>query len=258
MIRSSRLGKLLLIAALGLGLVVYVCIQAGYATDQFYSTLVKDPERTIPSGDVVVSPADGTVLYVRRFSDGRVPLAIKNHTAIPIESFHKVGASGPREGVIVGIYMTTYGVHVNRAPIAGRVTRRAWFNGPDVDMSRLEKGLVLRAMIPAPDRLLDLVGLSISDLIEEADYVLDSARETLVIEGATRCFVVRIADYYVGQVLTWVAPGDSVETGQRIGMITWGSQTDLVIETPKTSKIELVAREGDHVRAGESVVARIR
>ena len=43
------------------------------ATDYLYHGLVKDPEREIPDGRVIVSPADGTVLYVRKIRDGIIP-----------------------------------------------------------------------------------------------------------------------------------------------------------------------------------------
>ncbi|MBI2375572.1 MAG: phosphatidylserine decarboxylase [Deltaproteobacteria bacterium] len=243
--------------ALLLGLGAYVAARAGIATQQLYPVLVKDPERTPPSGKVVVAPADGIVLYVRRFTNGRAPLVVKNHRALEVTDLHKL-EGGPREGLIVGIYMTTFGVHVNRAPLAGKLTRRAWFNGPDLDMSPLEKGLVLRALIPGPEALLDILGLSLSELVAESDHVLDSARESLVFEGDLRCVVVRIADYFVGEVLTWIDVGAHVETGERIGMITWGSQTDLIIETPDPSVIEVAVKEGELVRAGESIVARYR
>ncbi len=204
----------------------------------------------------MVAPADGIVLYVRRFSNGRVPLVIKRNTPVPVEAIHRMENGSPSEGVIIGIFMMTYGVHVNRAPIGGKVAGRVWYNGPDVEMTRLEKGLILRSIIPGPEKLLGILGLGLSDLVAESDHILSSARETLVFEGDLRCLVVRIADYFVGEILTWVSLGELVGKGQRIGMITWGSQTDLIIEIPSGVSLETPVAEGDHVRAGETVVAK--
>ena len=52
---------------------------------------VKDPQRTIPIGDNIVSPADGTVLYVKPIADGVIPEVVKRGVPIPLDELIKAG-----------------------------------------------------------------------------------------------------------------------------------------------------------------------
>ena len=160
------------------------------------------------------------------------------------------------DGVLVGIYMSSDSVHVNRVPIAGVVRERHVFNGPHMDMSETERIVLLTQLVPGWVSLKKWLGLPPYDIEQEADYVLRSARETMVIDDVrgTPVYVVRIADYAVGSILTWVADGERVHTGERLGMITYGSQTDLFFA--RTPGLEVAVEAGDFVYGGESVVAR--
>lgn len=242
--------------SLSLLLLVYAGRRLSDASGYLASQLVKDPERALPAGDDIVSPADGTVLYVRRFTDGEVPVVIKERTHIPVREFLGFDDGAPRQGYIIGIYMNTFGVHVNRSPLAGRVLRREWYNGPQLDMSELEKPLLLSALLPGPETLKKVFGLAPHQIASKADFITQSAREVLVIEGTHRSFVVRIADYYVGKIVTWVNEGMEVERGQRLGLITWGSQTDLIIEDD--GRLEPLVTEGDYVLGASTPLFRRR
>lgn len=66
-----------------------------YALAAFCLYFFRDPERNIPSGDVLVSPADGKVVAVRQLDSGEVR---------------------------VSIFLNIFNVHVNRTPIGGRVS----------------------------------------------------------------------------------------------------------------------------------------
>ena len=72
--RRSRRGLLCVSLALGLGglCCVLLLLRLTFITDYFYHATVKDPQRTIPVGDNIVSPADGTVLYVKPIADGTI------------------------------------------------------------------------------------------------------------------------------------------------------------------------------------------
>jgi phosphatidylserine decarboxylase len=233
-----------------------VLLRLSVVTDHMYHALVKDPERTPPAGNVIVAPADGTVLYVKPVRDGVVPEIVKRGVAIPVRDHLKTEPVSPVEdGYLVGIYMNFDSVHVNRVPIGGRVVKRIVHNGPHMDMSPAERRIILRQLVPGWTSLRKAVGLPPFDLEDDADFVLKSARETVVLEDerATPVYVVRIADFYVGKILTWVAEGQEVETGQRLGMITWGSQTDVLFE--RTPGLELQVQEGQFVYGGETVLA---
>ena len=62
---GERRSRLYVSLALGLGglCCVLLLLRLTFITDYFYHATVKDPQRTIPGGDNIVSPADGTVLY---------------------------------------------------------------------------------------------------------------------------------------------------------------------------------------------------
>jgi phosphatidylserine decarboxylase len=258
--RGARRGCGLSVVALAAGipvlLVLLVLLRYAAVTDHLYNSLVKDPERVPPSGDVLVAPADGTVLYVTRVSSGIVPEMVKRGVAVPLVEHLKTEADRVfPDGWLVGIYMNGDSVHVNRVPVDGLVTEQIVFNGPHMDMSAAERTILLTQLVPGWVSFKKWLGLAPYAIESEADFVLKSARETLVVRDAraTDVYVTRIADYAVGKILTWVTPGQEVRRGDRLGMITWGSQTDVFFaESPG---LEVRARVGEFVYGGETVLA---
>ncbi len=244
--------------ALGLILLIGVVliVRFSYATGVAYDALVKDPERNPPAGRVIVAPADGTVIYVLEVAEGIVPDVVKRGVSIPVDDHIK---SEPlrriERGYLIGIQMYVDGVHVNRVPVSGKVVRRTVFNGPHLDMNAARKAVILAELMPGWVTIKKLLGMAPYDLEGHADYVLKSARETLILEDerGTPVYVVRIADYLMGKILTWVEEGQQVSTGERLGMITWGSQTDILFEA--TNGMHLEVGVGDRVLAGETVLA---
>ena len=226
------------------------------ATDYLYHALVKDPPRHAPSGDVLVAPADGTVLYVTPIEGGVIPEVVKRGVPVPLADHLKTQpAPNFGDGFLIGIYMNGDGVHINRVPISGRVKQRIIFNGPHMNMSPAERIIILTQLLPGWAGLKKLLGFSPYDIAEEADFILKSARETLVIADVrgVRVYVTRIADYGVGKILTWVQEGQQVFTGQKLGMITWGSQTDIFVEA--TPGLAPQVRVGQYLYAGETILA---
>ncbi len=225
-------------------------------TDTMYHALVKDPERSPPPGRVIVAPADGRVLYVKRVDGGVVPDMVKRGVAVPLHTHLKTDAEVSfATGTLVGIYMSSDSVHVNRVPISGLVKERIIFNGPHMDMSAAERTIILTQLVPGLVSFKKALGITPYDIADQADFILKSARETLVLEDlrGTRVYIARIADYAVGKILTWVREGERVEIGQKLGMITWGSQTDIFFEDSPGIGIEVEV--GDFVYAGESILA---
>jgi phosphatidylserine decarboxylase len=244
----------------GLGLLalaaVLLLLRFAVVTDYLYHGLVKDPERVPPAGDVIVAPADGTVIYVRPVHDGVVPQVVKRGVAVPLAEHLKLApATAFPDGWLVGIYMNTDGVHVNRAPVGGVLEAREVWNGPHMDMSEAERTIILTQLLPGWVSLKKLLGLPPYAIESSADFVLKSARETLALQepGGEVLYVVRIADYTVGKILTWIQVGQEVALGQRIGMITFGSQTDVFF--PRSAATAVRVRVGDHVYAGETILA---
>ncbi|MBF0309092.1 MAG: phosphatidylserine decarboxylase [Magnetococcales bacterium] len=247
--RLTGLGGILLAGA---GLLLWTA----HVTDFLHGGLVKDPERATPAGPVIVAPADGTVLYVRRVEAGAIAEVVKKGVRVALTDYLKRPLTTPDfRGWLIGIFMKTHGVHINRIPLAGEVRRITVHNGPHLSMKQAEKHLLYAEMIPGLIALRKWLGHPPFDISDEEEFVLKSARETLEIrdERDRQLFVIRIADYYVGRILTWVEEGRQVASGERFGMITWGSQTDLLIE--ESPGLQVTVQSGDRVLGGESVLA---
>ncbi|ANM28906.1 hypothetical protein ABI59_03730 [Acidobacteria bacterium Mor1] len=243
-----------------LGLVLlgamFLFIRMGVATDHLHHALVKDPERTPPPGNVLVAPADGTILYIRRVEGGIIPEAVKRGVSVPLaEHLRLPDDRALEDGWLIGVYMNSDSVHINRVPLGGTLVDQHIWNGPHMDMSPAESTIMLTQLLPGWVGLKRMIGLPPYDIEDEADFVLKSARETLVFddERGKQTFVTRIADFYVGKILTWIPVESDVETGQRLGMITWGSQTDVFFED--STGLEIKASVGDFVYGGETVLA---
>ncbi|MDQ3855904.1 MAG: phosphatidylserine decarboxylase [Chloroflexota bacterium] len=185
----------------------------------------RDPERTVPDRDhIIVSPADGEVIYVRESRGGMLPVSTKHGHSYPLQELTKTPLRS-EEAVVIGIGMSFLDVHINRAPIAGRVTLQRHFPGRFGSLKRPE-------------------------------MVFENERATTVIEGnELQVAMVQIASRLVRQIATFVREGEQVELGQRVGVIRLGSQVDLVL--PAREDLRVMVQVGQRVRAGESVVAML-
>lgn len=185
----------------------------------------RDPDRRAPAREgVVVSPADGEVVYVRESKHGVLPVASKHGRDYDLIELTRTPLRS-EEAVVVGIAMSFLDVHVNRAPIAGRVSLHEHFPGR---FGSLGKPRV----------------------------VFENERATTVIEGPDlEVAVVQIASRLVRQIAAFVRAGEDVELGQRIGVIRLGSQVDVVL--PKRDGLEVAVEPGQRIRAGESVLATL-
>ncbi|HEY3355945.1 MAG TPA: phosphatidylserine decarboxylase [Polyangia bacterium] len=207
-----------------------------FLTWRFYY-FFRDPVRRPPPGRNVLAPADGRVLYVTDVARGEVPRPVKRGVPVPLDEW--MGAPPVEgEGTLVGIYMTPLSVHFNRAPVPGRVTRVVPrpAQGENRSMARALMRLAW-GMLPFD---------------EAADYVLQNARNTIVIDGPVPVVLVQIADRYVHAIDCFVQPGEEVAAGAKVGLIRMGSQCDLFI--PRRAGVALTCRPGDRVVAGETVL----
>jgi len=218
-----RLGKFSLGAATQV-LVAFVAIMI-ISMVAILILFFRDPERHPPSeANIIVSPADGLIKYVKEFHDGELPFALKNGQKIPLSVF--AGDEAPHcGGFQIGISMSLLDVHVNRSPITG--------------------GLVYLKRIPGKFGSLK----KISSLFE-------NERVAAMIKGERASItIVLIASRLVRRIVLSVDEGQTVAIGQRIARIRFGSQVDVLI--PPTAALKLVVKSGDRVKAGESVLARI-
>lgn len=184
----------------------------------------RDPERSAPDavGDVVISPADGEVIYVRRSEGGLLPSSTKKGRDYELVELTKTPLRNG-DAYVIGIAMSFLDVHINRAPIAGRVQVRKHFPGRFGSLGT-------------------------------PGMVYENERATTIIErGDLEVAVVQIASRLVRQIAAYVKVGEDVALGQRIGVIRLGSQVDVVL--PVRPGVQINVREGQRVWAGQSVLA---
>ena len=196
----------------------------------FYGVIVlwrfyRDPERIPPDDpDGVLSPADGRVIYIRRTGGEQIPTSEKSKHTFALEELKRSSLAG-REVWHIGISMVFTDVHVNRSPIAGKVS------------------LIHRR----PGRFLSL---------RHHEALGVNERQTLVIEnGHVQVGVVQIASRLVRRIQAFVSQGDSVQAGQRIGVIKFGSQVDLIIPVDVVQPVGVCL--GQTLVAGQTVICRL-
>jgi len=127
--------------------------------------------------------------------------------------------------VRISIFLSLVDVHVNRAPIAGKVEHAEYYPGARYFT------------------------------FEEKSSELNQ-HSAIVIRGEkTTCVVKQIVGPVARRVVYWLKPGQELAKGDRIGMMKFGSRLDMYF--PR-GDVDVVVKKGDKVRAGETVVARLK
>lgn len=185
----------------------------------------RDPERPVPRRrDVIVSPADGQVIYVRPAGPDQVPAADKRGRVCRLRELAGT-ALGDGDATAIGISMNLSDVHVNRAPAGGRV------------------------------RIVEHVPGTFGSLRNPLMAASNERVTTIIEAGDLEIAVVQIASRLVRRIVSFVSNGDVLDLGQRIGAIRFGSQVDLII--PAGQRIRVTVQAGDRVVAGQTVVALV-
>jgi len=181
-----------LLTGLWLLLIVYV----------FY--FFRDPVRTIPPGDgLVVAAADGVV------------------ADIVLEMLEPEVTQSQMQRV--GIFLSVFDVHTNRAPLAGKVIHRQHHLGKMLDARH-------------PDA---------TTLNEYVTWGFQNARLTFVVRQITGAIARRI--------VPWSEVGDELKKGDHFGMIRFGSRTEVYL--PLDAK--LLVKVGDRVKCGTTPIAEL-
>ena len=172
------------------------------ALGAFFAYFFRDPDRTVPQeSGAVVSPADGRVMIAGP-SDGRW--------------------APPGEWNQVTIFLSPLDVHMNRSPVAGRITKIDYRPGK---------------FLPA---------------YQEASN--DNELNELWIDSAGRTIVFRqVVGLLARRIVCRVAPGDVVARGEKIGLMKFGSRMDVFL--PRDA--EVLVPVGARVIGGETILARL-
>jgi phosphatidylserine decarboxylase len=173
-----------------IGLALFIFLTA------FMAYFFRDPQRTIPiEANIIVSAADGRVTRVEERENGK----------------------------FVSVFLSPLDVHINRAPIAGKITKVEY-----------------------------IVGKKNPATSDEASLV--NERNSLTIEGEKMTVVcTQIAGIVARRIVCWSKTGDNLELGEKFGLIKFSSRTDLLMP----DEVEVLVKVGDRVVGGETIVARL-
>ena len=165
----------------------------------------RDPSRVTPLGEgLIIAPADGVVQSI---------IQIKPPPELMMDDEPKTRIS---------IFMNVFDVHVNRAPVTGRVKRLTYRPGKFFDAS-----------------------------LDKASE--DNERQGLIFETTDGCEIgcVQIAGLVARRILCEVNEEQEMHAGERIGMIRFGSRVDIFV--PAHARPLVI--EGQRAVAGETIIA---
>lgn len=158
----------------------------------FMVIFFRDPERKVEVSDMyMVSPADGTIIDI--------------------------------EDRKICIFMFFQNVHVNRAPISGKIKEITYKKGGYIPAYRKD-----------------------SERNERNEFIIYSKY------GDVR--VTQIAGTVARRIVSYSQVNDIIEQGQRIGMIRFGSRVDVTIPTD----FDIIVQKGERVLAGKTIIATIK
>ena len=208
-----------------------------------YLWFARDPPRHAPPEPGLVSPADGTVVYARRVGPGEDVITIKQGLAAKLVDI--VGEDVPAPKLVIGIFMSPFDVHYNRAPLTATVDRiiRHPGRGENAHMGPMHwRTLIDRA-----------------PHYENSVHIVQNERTVTRFVGhyggePLPFYVVQIGARTVNGIDSWIAPGERVGRGEKFGMIRIGSQVDLVV--PARPGLTVMVRPGQRVRGGETILVR--
>ena len=129
-----------------------------------------------------------------------------------------------REQTRISIFLSVFDVHVNRSPIAGVIR--------DI---RYQRGKFLNAM--------DEVS---AEQNEQNIVTVEGEGQTLVFK--------QIAGLLARRIVFNKSVGDTVSRGERVGLIKFGSRTDVLFDPEATLKV----RKGDRVKGGATMLAQLQ
>ena len=168
----------------------------------FMAFFFRDPRRQPPTdANLVVAPADGRVTRVR-----------------------PVGDLSERSSNVISIFLSPFDVHINRAPIAGKITNVAYTRGK---------------FLMATDENASVVN-------EQNALTIEGERITVVCK--------QIAGILARRIVCWKRVGEKVDLGERFGLIKFSSRTDVLLP----ANVEILVAEGARVKGGTTIIGRIR
>jgi phosphatidylserine decarboxylase len=203
----------------------------------------RNPPRYPPVGAGIVSPADGTVVYVTRGAPHDDVVVVKEGLAATVKDILRQDVAAPK--IVIGIFMSPFDVHYNRAPIDGRVSMIRYHpaQGENLYMGAMHVRILLKWL----------------PLYKGSRHIVQNERTVTLFKGEYRgaplpAYVVQIGSRGVHAIDSDYNVGEVVQRGAVFGMIRIGSQVDLIVSARDDLAIRV--RPGDTVRAGETILVQ--
>ncbi len=168
----------------------------------------RDPDRVTPLREgLVIAPADGRISAIER---ARPPQEL---------------GLGEEPRTRISIFLSVFDVHVNRSPVAGRITRSVYTPGAffNAELDKASEENERRALV-------------------------------IMMPSGSEVGVVQIAGLVARRILTFASEGDTVGVGQRFGLIRFGSRVDVYLPPDGRPLVAV----GQRAIAGETVLADLR
>jgi phosphatidylserine decarboxylase len=178
-----------------------VWMSLGILFSLFVAYFFRNPRREIPRlPNVILSPADGRIIHVGECEEDRF---LKEKT------------------LKVSIFMSLFDVHLNRAPISGKVIEKSYLPG--------------RFLVASAEK---------SSLLNEQNALI------LETEDRFKILLIQIAGFVARRIVCYAKAGDCLKRGEIFGLIRFGSRVDLYLPP----QVKPIVRMGQHVKGGESVI----
>ncbi len=179
----------------------------------FFLQFFRDPDRKVPSKqNIVVAPADG------RYATGKID---KIEIVTSDDFLMDEILSDNEKGIVISTFMSPLDVHVNRVPVSGKIISTKHCEGK----FRFAKKPV-------------------STFNEKNLIVIDTKYGKIG--------VVQVAGFIARRIVQYVQVGDTVNIGDKLGMIKFGSRVDLIIPE---KNFDVVVDIGSRPKAGETIMA---
>ncbi len=161
----------------------------------------RNPKRKIPNlENVILAPADGRIVHLGECEENR----FLNERRLKIS-----------------IFMSLFDVHINRAPVTGRILQRKYNPGRFI-AANVEK----------------------ASLLNEQNALLFET------EDRFKILLIQIAGFVARRIVCYAGEGSLLKQGEIFGLIRFGSRIDLYLPTD----VKPIVRMGQHVKAGESII----
>ncbi len=161
------------------------------------------------------------VAYFFRDPERKIPEG--GHNIVSPADGRVIDVAEYKDGIRISIFMNIFNVHVNRSPIAGRIKSVEHTAG---------------RFVPA----------------DREDAASQNERNRIEIDGIDISLtVVQVAGLIARRIVFYFKEGDSLEKGQRLGLIKFGSRVDVYLPPG----LEITVKKGDNVKGGLSIVAVI-